>query len=48
MKLTKEELEMLAGLLANANVPVKDAMPVIQLLQKLQQMAKEVEQEPKK
>jgi len=38
--LTKEELQVLINLLANAQVPVKDAGPVMQLLEKLQRMEK--------
>ena len=38
-ELTKEELIVLANLLANAQVPVKDAAQVMQLWEKLKRMA---------
>ena len=37
-QLTKEELTILANLLANAQVPVKDAAEAMRLLAKLQKM----------
>ena len=41
MELTKAELMILANMLANAQVAVKDAKPAEVLLEKLQQMIKE-------
>lgn len=38
MELTKQELEILAALVANAQTSVKDAVPALELWEKLKKM----------
>ena len=41
MELTKQELEILAALVANAQTTIKDAVPALELWEKLKKMIAE-------
>jgi hypothetical protein len=45
MELTKQELEILAALVANAQTSVKDAVPALELWEKLKKMIAEAKDE---